>query len=61
VRCQMQNPGENTHEPAFAIVTYLPSENRVAHCERDLNWFLDDVDDGVHDEPAHIEFLKGRP
>lgn len=59
MRCQMQNPGQNDHDPAFAVVTYLPSENRVAHCKRDLGWFLDDADDGIHNEPAHIEFLRG--
>lgn len=58
MRCHQQNPGPNTHGPAVAILTAAPSGNRIAICERDLNWWLDDADDGVGDEPSALEFLR---
>lgn len=54
----MQNPGENTHKPAVALLTANPSENVVAICERDLNWWLDEADEqGDAGEPLALVFL----
>jgi hypothetical protein len=57
MRCQMQNPGVDTHSPAVAVVTFMPSGNRAVICKQDLDWFLDSVDDGENDEPARVAFL----
>jgi hypothetical protein len=61
----MQNPGSNGHAPAFAIVTLVPSRNRVAVCQRDLDFLLDEIDAGLlgdanEAEPAAIAFLPVR-
>lgn len=57
MRCLGQNPGENTHEPAVAVVVLSPSLNSVPLCKQDLDWLLDDADDGEHEEPADLVFL----
>lgn len=57
MRCLMQNPGENTHAPAVAVLVASPSLNSIPICKRDLDWWLDDADDGENEEPADLIFL----
>ncbi len=57
MRCLSQNPGENTHAPAFARFTCSPSGNVVLLCKRDLDWWLDDCDEGICPEPSALTFL----
>ncbi|GAA3877955.1 hypothetical protein GCM10022243_48320 [Saccharothrix violaceirubra] len=58
MRCIMQNPGVNEHEPAVAvIVTHVEDGNRIPICKRDLDWWLDDADDNPGMEPADLVFL----
>lgn len=52
----MQNPGTDMHYPAVAFLT-VPGGSRVAVCKRDLDWWLDDADDGITVEPAALDFL----
>lgn len=53
----MQNPGSNMHYPAVAVLTTQVG-NRLPVCKRDLDWWLDDADEAIVDEPAAVEFLS---
>jgi hypothetical protein len=51
----MQNAGPNTHDPAYAVVVARPSFNCVPVCKRDLDSWLDNIDDGELGDPDEVE------
>lgn len=58
MRCQLQNPDQDTHGPAVAQVTCVPSENRVRICRDCLDWWFDAADEDETNEPSAVLFYR---
>ncbi len=57
MRCELQNPDQDTHGRAIARLTAVPSGQLVTLCKSDLDWWLDSADDDSVPEPSALTFF----